>query len=91
MKVWRVLYTNPNAEYHVLNALRQEQIETYFPEIDTLNARGEKKKAPFFPNYVFAHLELENVQISKLRWTPGLRYILSFGGKPAVVPIKLLP
>ena len=90
MKAWRVLYTKANAEYRVLTALRQEQIEVYLPEIAIFDKQGAKKNKPFFPNYLFINIDLENYPLSKLRWTPGLRYMLSFDGQPATVPNRFI-
>jgi transcriptional antiterminator RfaH len=39
-----------------------------------------------FPAYVFVRCNLDVVGIDTLQWVPGLRRILSFGGRPAIVP-----
>jgi transcriptional antiterminator RfaH len=45
---------------------------------------------PYFPNYLFVHVDLEEVNVSALRWTPGASGLVSFDGEPASVPDFLI-
>ena len=51
-----------------------------------LPARRDMHSRPLFPAYLFVHCELEKVGIDNLQFIPGLRRIVSFGGRPAMVP-----
>jgi transcription elongation factor/antiterminator RfaH len=82
MEQWYTLHTKPNAEYQVITALKQRDIETYLPEIGTPTANKGKCKLPFFPCYLFARIDFELVGFSKVQWTPGLRRIVAFDEQP---------
>ncbi|NJN99131.1 MAG: hypothetical protein HC875_36080 [Anaerolineales bacterium] len=71
MEQWYTLYTNPNAEYQVVAALQQRQIETYLPELLSLKANKGKGKQPFFPCYLFARIDFEQGGFVTVRWTPA--------------------
>lgn len=90
MEQWYTLYTNPNAEYQVTAALQQRQIETYLPELLTPKVAKGSRTQPFFPCYLFARIDFEQGGFATVRWTPGLRRILSFDDQPAAVPPELI-
>jgi len=83
MEHWYALYTKPHKEHHVRSLLENRGFETYLPIIQ-VKKNGNKKTVPFFSCYLFVRLVSEAV--SSVRWTPGLRHILSFGEAPATVP-----
>jgi transcriptional antiterminator RfaH len=86
-KRWYALYTKPHKEYLVQSLLRNQGVEVYLPEIAVaVRRRDRREKKPFFPHYLFARLDLEGRQVAKAQWTPGLRRIVSAGGRPVVVP-----
>jgi transcription antitermination factor NusG len=39
-----------------------------------------------FPTYLFVECDLATFGVDDLKWIPGLRRVLSFDGRPAVVP-----
>ena len=80
---WYVLYTKPHCEPQVEQALRASQIETFFPATPVKARRGRSAFKPYFPCYLFAHVDMDAVGISRLNWMPGMRYLVQFGGKPA--------
>ncbi|MGD2177210.1 MAG: transcription termination/antitermination NusG family protein [Anaerolineae bacterium] len=84
-KIWLALYTKPFKEYQVRDLLSGQGIEVYLPEITVLQRSGRKKK-PFFPHYLFARLDPASGQITDVRWTPGMRYIIRAGNRPVRVP-----
>jgi transcriptional antiterminator RfaH len=45
---------------------------------------------PFFPHYLFARLDWNAGVTAKLQWTPGLRRIVSAGGRPVPVPDEVV-
>lgn len=83
MEYWYALYVKPHKEHHVSNFLKSRGFETYLPTIQ-VRKNGKKKTEPFFSCYLFVRLASEVV--SSVRWTPGLRRIVSFGGEPVAIP-----
>jgi len=83
MENWYALYTKPHKEHHVRSLLENRGFETYLPIIQ-VRVNGKKKTVPFFSCYLFVRLASDAT--SSVRWTPGLRRILSFGEAPAAVP-----
>jgi transcriptional antiterminator RfaH len=88
---WFALYTKPHKECLVKELLSARQIEVYLPEIAVKSRRRDRRdKRPFFPHYMFARLDLRDSSIANLRWTPGLRCIVSMGGQPIPVPDEVV-
>lgn len=83
MTSWYALYTKPNAEAQVARTLITRGFEILLP---LLPPRHEQRARPLFPTYLFVRCDLTQVDVDLLRWIPGLRRFLSFGGRPAVVP-----
>ncbi len=83
MDAWYALHTKPNAEAQVARVLTERGFEIFLP---LLPPRKDNRIRPLFPAYLFVHCDLSEVNMDALRWTPGLRRIVSFGDRPAVVP-----
>ena len=83
MEHWYALYTKPHKEHHVRSFLENRGFEIYLPTIQ-VRKNGKKKAVPFFSCYLFVRLVSDAV--SSVRWTPGLRRIVSFGGEPVAIP-----
>ena len=86
--LWYVLNVKPNMERVVAKHLDQrEDVIVFFPAIRVTpkNPRAAKIR-PYFPGYLFVSLDLEELGSDALRWTPGTRGLVSFGGEPATVP-----
>lgn len=91
MQNWYVLYTKPHSERMVENKLVADGIETYYPVVPAATLRrGRAPFRPFFPCYLFARVNLEDVGISRLNWIPGMRHLVMFGGVPAHVDASLI-
>jgi transcriptional antiterminator RfaH len=82
MEAWYALYTKPNAEAQVARILVERGFAAYLP---MLPPRREARPRPLFPAYLFVRCDLSEVVVDNLQWIPGLRHILSFDGRPAVV------
>ncbi|MDH7487821.1 MAG: transcription termination/antitermination NusG family protein [Anaerolineae bacterium] len=85
MPYWYALYTKPNAEARVARALHERGIEVFLPMVRK-HRHHRWQAGPLFPCYLFTQVDLEQVGYSAVVWTPGLRRIVAFGDKPAVVP-----
>ena len=88
---WYALYTKPHKEYLVQEVLRNNGIETYLPQIAVaVRRRDRRSMKPFLPQYLFANLDPNEQHFANVRWTPGLRRIVSAGGHPVVVPDEVV-
>ncbi len=83
---WYVLYTKPNAEYRVARELERKGVETFLPLVKTVNPRRGYNSAPLFPSYVFVRVDFAQLDMRLLRHTPGVRTLVQFDNRPAVVP-----
>jgi len=58
-------------------------------KVNPVNPRARKVR-PYFPGYLFVHVDLETAGISTFQWMPHARGLVSFGGEPASVPESLI-
>lgn len=88
---WYVMRSKPKKEEFLYTQLRARGIETYFPclQIDS-GSRRTKKRKPYFPGYLFIHVDLEKTGDSVLKWMPGAIGIVQFGGESALVPDSVI-
>jgi transcriptional antiterminator RfaH len=88
---WYALQTHPRKEDALWNELEARNIEVFYPHVRVkpVNPRSRKVR-PYFPGYLFVHLDLDVVGISFLRWMPHTRGLVSFAGEPATVPDGLV-
>lgn len=88
---WYVLRSKPNKEDFFWGQLLAHHIEVYYPCIraKAVNPRARKIK-PYFPGYLFIHVDLQEITISFLNWMPGSRGLVSFDEQPASVPDGLI-
>jgi len=85
MKHWYALYTKPHAERQVAGALHERGLEVFLPTVRK-HYRRRWQAGPLFPCYLFTRVDLEQVGYSAVAWTPGLRRIVAFDDRPAMVP-----
>jgi transcription antitermination factor NusG len=83
MDAWYALHTKPHSELRVHRTLVERGFNAYLP---LLAPRKDAHAQPLFPAYLFVYCDLDVIELSDLQWIPGLRRILSFEGRPAVVP-----
>jgi len=88
MKHWYALYTKPHKEQQVCSSLESKGFETYLPTVK-IRKNGNYKVTPFFSCYLFVRVDPSNGLFS-LRWTPGLRRVVTFGDQPAIVNDNVL-
>jgi transcriptional antiterminator RfaH len=83
MKHWYALYTKPGKEHQVSSILESQGFKTYLPTIQ-VRKNSRRKTRPFFSCYLFIRMDPVDA-LPEVRWTPGLRRIVSFGQQPAIV------
>lgn len=83
---WYVMHSKPRKEALLGERLRIQRIEVYLPTIRVkpVNPRA-RKQLPFFPGYLFIHVDLEQISVSELQRIPGATGLVAFGGEPAAV------
>jgi transcriptional antiterminator RfaH len=87
---WHALFTKPRMERHVAETLGARDIDVFVPLLWYHGKRGDWLSKPFFPRYVFAHLDWEASGLRSVQWTPGLTKVVTFDGRPAVMPTAKL-
>jgi len=88
---WYVMHSKPQKEALLRERLRIQRIEVFLPSIRVkpINPRARKEQ-PFFPGYLFVHVDLENIPISELRRIPGSIGLVCYGGEAAYVGDALI-
>ena len=88
---WYALRIKPHKERAVSEQLQQWDIEAYCPmvRVKPKNPRAAKQK-PYFPGYLFVHIDLDSVGSNTINWMPGTLGLVSFGNTPATVPENLI-
>jgi transcription elongation factor/antiterminator RfaH len=88
---WYVIHSKPQKEFFLQDQLTLRNLESYCPtmQIQRINQRTRRFR-PYFPGYLFTHLDLDETNVSIFRWIPGAIGLVDFGGEPASVPDTLL-
>lgn len=88
---WYVLRSKPRKENVVWKQVRSSGIEVFYPRlrVNPVNPRSLKYK-PYFPGYMFVHIDLDSIGLSAFQWMPHTMGLVAFGGEPAIVPDNLI-
>lgn len=88
---WYVLHSKPHKERQLNAFLESQGIETFYPTLNVkpVNPRASKIR-PYFPRYLFIHVNLETIEVRTIKWAPGAVRLVEFGGHPAAVPDNLI-
>lgn len=88
---WYALHSHPRKEKILSEILCNNGINCFFPTIKVhTKDKHDLKLVPYFPNYLFVHVDLEGVGISKFKWMPYVTGLVSFDGIPATIPDALI-
>lgn len=92
MKSWYALQSKPHKEFQVRASLTTRGLEVFLPSLTrTLPRTRTRIEKPFFPNYLFVRADLQEVGLSALQYTPGLRRVIALGdNKPTPVPDQII-
>ena len=68
-----------------------EDVQVYLPalHVKPVNPRSRKIR-PFFPRYLFVHVDLDRVGLSDIQWRPGVSRVLDCGGEPVSIPASVV-
>lgn len=88
---WYVIRSKPNKELVLWRELGSRGYEAFYPHlrVQPVNPRSRKIR-PYFPGYLFLHVDLEQVGPSAVQWMPFSSGLVSFDAKPATVPDSLV-
>src|SRR3972149_3267017 len=87
---WYAINTNPRSE-DMVQSILGTNFEVFLPKMQ-VNKRRKKRRTiePLFPGYLFVKLDLNASLWSKIKFTHGVRKILSFGKEPISVPNEVI-
>lgn len=88
MERWYALQSKPYKEHQVRDHMAARGLTVFLPALVRPRRRGQGViEKPYFPSYLFVHVDLEATGISAIRYTPGLRRVVAFNdGDPTPVP-----
>ncbi len=90
MKEWFALHTRPYSERKVASRLERHDIETFVPETPSTTQQPGQASLPYFPGYLFVCLDMGIANPNHWRFTPGVRYIISYGDEPIPIADELI-
>jgi transcription antitermination factor NusG len=88
---WYTLRSKPNKEDALYHQASASGFEVFYPRIKTrpVNPRA-RTLCPYFPGYMFVHVDLLQVGHSEFAWMPYSQGLIGFDGEPACVPGGLI-
>lgn len=88
---WHVVRSKPNREELLARELESRDVEVFHPLLraNPVNPRARRFK-PYFPGYVFVHVDLERINSTALEHMPGAANLVSFGGEIPTVPENII-
>ena len=88
---WYVLRSKPNKEMTLWRELTVHEFECFYPRLHVkpVNPRSRTIR-PYFPGYMFLHMDIDQVGASMFRWMPFSNGLVSFGDVLATVPNNLI-
>ena len=95
MRYWYVVKTNPRKEdgaAMLLSIASEGRVETYLPKLRGRSTRGPAagRMQPLFPGYLFARFDGESDDSVLVKRSPGVAYVLGYGGIPVAMPEELV-
>ncbi|MBI5651015.1 MAG: hypothetical protein HZC40_11325 [Chloroflexi bacterium] len=90
MQHWYTVHTKPRKERQVASYLAERGIEIFYPTLPAPRRRGRPDERPFFPCYLFARADIDQVGLWTLHYAPGARRVVMIGDKPARVDERLV-
>lgn len=88
-KEWYVVFSKPHKEEFAQFHLRLKGLEAFFPRLLLPEfAHRSKRTVPLFPNYIFVRIDLAR-NYDQVRWAPGVKSLVSFGGNPVPLDEKI--
>ncbi len=91
---WYLIQTHPKQEDRAESNLNSIGIETLSPKFkeprrNIYNGTISKLVKPLFPSYIFAKFKVDDLY-HKVRYTRGVRQLISFGDSPTVIQEEII-
>lgn len=87
---WYAVQTKPRCEDQAVAWLqRRTNSELFLPRLETMRRRRGRKircVEPLFPSYLFVRMPLDLRQWHVVKWTPGVKDLVTLGNIPVPVP-----
>ena len=88
---WYAIYSKPHKENQLHAYLRAQGLESFYPVIRTTPANPRSPAVrPYFPRYLFVHIDIEELSISTISGAHGASHIVEFDGCLAEVPEQVI-
>jgi len=90
---WYAVQHKPSQGRRALTNLENQNIRCFNPEIAierVINRKHAVRSEPLFPGYIFIQMDQGDSSWRKLHSTRGVLRVLSFGGKPGVIPNEVI-
>lgn len=92
-KCWYLAQLRPQSHQVALRNLDRQGFETFLPRIELTRRHGtgfSTRAQPLFPGYIFIEFDVLRDDWHKINSTSGVSRIVSFGGRPALVPKEII-
>lgn len=91
IRTWYALQSKPHQEDVLWHFLKAEEIESYYPRLPVRSVKLHARKIrPYFPGYLFVHIDVRALGVSKFKWMPHSNGLVSFDDEPSPVPDPLI-
>ncbi|QIQ87528.1 transcriptional activator RfaH [Erythrobacter sp.] len=93
MSRWFLVQTKPNADAMARRNLKRQRFTTFQPLEQRTRIKGGRfvsYRRPVFPGYLFASYPEASTPWSVVRSTYGVSRLVSFAGRPSVVPDSVI-
>lgn len=88
---WYVLGIKPKRDNAVIELLIARGVDYYYPYVWVQRYQERKpKQNPYFPGYVFVHIDPAGQQAADLRWLPGVKTFVTYGNEMVDVPENVM-
>jgi len=89
-KQWYVVYSKPRSEDCAKFHLQSKGLEVFLPRLLLPESTKRTRIVPLFPSYLFARLSFFSQEYCYVKWSPGVRRLISFNGSPAPIDESLV-
>ena len=88
---WYAMRSKPHQEDALWQQLKKDGHDVYFPllPVRAVNPRARKIR-PYFPGYLFVHVDLTATGLVAFRWMPFCGGLVCFDDIPAPIPDHLI-
>ena len=83
---WYSVYSKPQKEKFAQIHLQSKGVEVFLPQLVMPQASVRSRRVvPLFPSYLFVRIDVSSGESAYVVWAPGVKYLVSFNGVPALI------